>query len=347
MQYTHLGRTGLIVSRLCLGTMMFGPIRSEKESHTMLDKAFDLGINFIDTANMYGSQDFAGETEKIIGNWLAQGNGRREQIVLTTKVFGPMGHGVNDRGLSAYHIRQACENSLRRLKTDHIDIYFMHHIDRGEPTSADKESWGLPDRQISRPSHLKHETPWEEIWQAMELLVQQGKVLYIGSSNFAGWHIAQACEKAAARSFLGLTCEQSIYNLSNRTVELEVIPACREYGLGLIAWSPLAVGLLAGKLPEGEIGRRRHLDETIKTHHEKLIAYDSLCKELGEKPADVALAWLLHNPVLTAPIIGPRTVAQLTGSLRALEIHLNDGIMGRLEKIWPGPGGEAPEAYAW
>jgi aryl-alcohol dehydrogenase-like predicted oxidoreductase len=327
--------------------MVFGPIRSEKEAHAMLDKALELGINFVDTANMYGSKRFEGEAEKIIGNWLAQDGARREQIVLTTKVFGPMGHGVNDRGLSAYHIRQACEDSLRRLKTDHIDLYFMHHIDRGEPTPADKESWGLPDRQIYRPPHLKKQTPWEEIWQAMELLVQQGKVLYVGSSNFAAWNIVQACEKAAARSFLGLTCEQSVYNLNNRTVELEVIPACREYGLGFLAWSPLAVGLLAGKLPEGEIGRRCHLGETIETHHDKLVAYETLCKELGEKPADVALAWLLHNPVLAAPIIGPRTLEQLASSPRAFEIHLDDELMRRLDEIWPGPGGEAPEAYAW
>jgi aryl-alcohol dehydrogenase-like predicted oxidoreductase len=347
MQYTHLGRTGLIVSRLCLGTMVFGPIRSEKESHAMLDQALDSGINFVDTANMYGSRTFEGETEQIIGRWLAQGGGRREQVVLTTKVFGPMGHGANDRGLSARHIRQACEDSLRRLGTDYIDVYFMHHIDRGEPTAADVESWGLPDRKLVHSPYRKRETPWEEIWQAMELLVQQGKVLYVGSSNFAAWNIAQACEKAAARNFLGLVCEQSVYNLNNRMVELEVIPACREYGLGFLAWSPLAVGLLAGKLPEGERGRRRHLGEIIETHREQLDAYEVLCRELGEKPADVAVAWLLHNPALTAPIIGPRTSEQLASSLRALEIRLDGAILKRLDEIWPGPGGEAPEAYAW
>jgi aryl-alcohol dehydrogenase-like predicted oxidoreductase len=181
----------------------------------------------------------------------------------------------------------------------------------------------------------------------MELLVQQGKVLYVGSSNFAAWHIVQACERAAARCFLGLTCEQSVYNLSNRTVELEVIPACREYGLGFLAWSPLAVGLLAGQLREGETGRRSRRAKAIAAHRDQLVAYEALCGELGEKPADVALAWLLHNPVLTAPIIGPRTVEQLSGSLRALEIDLDDGVMARLDEIWPGPGGEAPEAYAW
>jgi aryl-alcohol dehydrogenase-like predicted oxidoreductase len=296
---------------------------------------------------MYGSVDFAGETESIIGSWLQKDKGRRDQVVLTTKVFGPMGLGPNDRGLSAYHIRKACEDSLKRLKTDHIDIYFMHHIDRGQPSQGDIESWGLPDRKIVRPSHLRPETPWEEIWQAMEILVQEGKVLYVGSSNFPAWSIAQGCEKAANRSFLGLTCEQSIYNLNNRAVELEVIPVCREYGLGFVAWSPLGVGLLAGRLPEGERGRRRHQAEVFETKQEQFKAYEALCNELGEKMADVSLAWLLHNPVLTAPIIGPRTIEQLIDSQRALEIQLDDGVMKRLDEIWPGPGGEAPEAYAW
>lgn len=347
MQYTHLGKTGLVVSRLCLGTMALGAIRSEQDSHEILDKALDIGINFVDTANIYGGRRFEGETEQIIGSWLAQGGGRREQVVLTTKVFGPMGHGANDRGLSARHIRQACEDSLRRLQTDHVDIYFMHHIDRGEPTPSDVEAWGLPERDMVRQPHLKRETPWEEIWQAMDLLVQQGKVLYVGSSNFAAWNIVQACEKANARNRLGLVCEQSLYNLSNRMVELEVIPACREYGLGLVAWSPLAVGLLAGLLKEGERGRRSRQSEKFEAHRGQLEAYESLCRDIGARPADVALAWLLDNPVLTAPIIGPRTVEQLVESQKAFEVHLDAETLARLDEIWPGPGGEAPEAYAW
>lgn len=221
MNYTHLGRTGLKVSRLCLGTMNFGDVTDEKTSARILDEALEAGINFIDTADVYGTeqspdiQQGSGLSEEIIGRWLQQG-GRRERIVLATKVYQPMGPGPNDRRLSAYHIRKACEDSLRRLKTDHIDVYQMHHIDR--------------------------HTPWEEIWQAMELLVQQGKVLYIGSSNFAGWDIATAQSVATARHFLGLVAEQSLYNLTARTVELEVIPACRHFGLGLIPWSPLAGG---------------------------------------------------------------------------------------------------------
>jgi aryl-alcohol dehydrogenase-like predicted oxidoreductase len=323
METTNLGRTGLQVSRLCLGAMNFGPHTSEEDSFAIMDRALELGINFFDTANVYGWKTGEGVTEHIIGRWLAQGGGRRQQIVLATKVFGKMGEGPNDRRLSAYHIRRACEESLRRMQTDHIDLYQMHHIDR--------------------------QTPWEEIWQAMELLVQQGKVIYVGSSNFAGWHIAQAQSKAKRRNFMGLVCEQSLYNLTERTIELEVIPACREYGLGLIPWSPLAGGMLGGALEKEAKGRRasEQAQKNIDKHRSKLQKYEALCREIGEKPADVALAWLLHNPAVTAPIIGPRTLEQLDGSLRALEVVLSDEALAQLNEIWPGPGGEAPEAYAW
>jgi aryl-alcohol dehydrogenase-like predicted oxidoreductase len=282
-----------------------------------------VGINFFDTANRYGREIGLGFTEEIIGRWLAQGGRRREQIVLATKVYGAMGEGLNDRGLSAYHIRQACEDSLRRLQTDHIDLYQMHHVDRS--------------------------TPWEEIWQAMEQLVREGKVIYVGSSNFAGWHIAQAQASAAARHFMGLVSEQSLYNLRARTIEMEMIPVCRAYGLGLIPWSPLGGGLLGGVLQQMTEGRRadQGVQERIKQYRPQLEAYESFCAEWGETPANVALAWLLHNPVVTAPIIGPRTLEQLEGSLRALEIELPAEALARLDEIWPGPGGEAPEAYAW
>lgn len=322
MQYTQLGRTGLKVSRLCLGTMNLGDFVDEPGSWAIMDRALDLGINFFDTANRYGNPKGQGITEEIIGRWLAQG-GRREKIVLATKLRNPMGPGVNDQGMSAYHIRQQCEASLRRLQTDHIDLYQMHHIERT--------------------------APWEEVWQAMEVLVQQGKILYVGSSNFGGWHIAQAQEAAKARHFLGLVSEQSIYNLRTRMVELEVIPACRAYGLGLILWSPLGGGLLAGALRKAAEGRRANegLQQQIEQHRSQLEAYEALCGEIGETPADVGLAWLLHNPVVTGPIVGPRTIMQLESSLRALEIKLSDEVLKRLDTIWPGPGGEAPEAYAW
>jgi aryl-alcohol dehydrogenase-like predicted oxidoreductase len=335
MQYTHLGRTGLEVSRLCLGTMNFGPECSEAESVRIMDHALEQGINFFDTANIYGQifwdnssrsslfQRSEGTSEQIIGKWLAQGGGRRDQIVLATKVYQPMGPGPNDRHLSAYHIRKACDDSLRRLQTDHIDLYQMHHIDR--------------------------QTPWEEIWQAMETLVQQGKVIYVGSSNFAGWQIVQANGMARARHFLGLVSEQSLYNLSARTVELEVLPACQAYGLGVIPWSPLAGGLLAGALRKAEAGRRASssIKVALEQNRTKLEAYEPFCTQLGEEPAQVALAWLLANPVVTAPIIGPRTTEQLDENLRALEISLSKETLSKLDEIFPGPGGAAPEAYAW
>ena len=323
MEYTHLGRTGLEVSRLCLGTMNFGPFATEAESFAMMDRALDLGINFFDTANVYGWKKGEGITEQIVGRWFAQGGGRREKVVIATKVYAKMGDWPNEKNLSAYHIRRACDESLRRLQTDHIDLYQMHHVDRA--------------------------TPWEEIWQAMEQLVTAGKVIYVGSSNFAGWHIAQAQGAARARNFMGLVSEQSRYSLAVRAVELEVVPACRAHGLGIIPWSPLAGGMLAGALDKAREGRRAddEVRDDVKKHRRQLEAYETLCRGLGEKPADVALAWLLSNPAVTAPIIGPRTMAQLEDSLRALELELAAETLQKLDEIWPGPGGEAPEAYAW
>ena len=321
MKYVHLGRSGLKVSRLCLGTMNFGPETTEADSYTIMDQALELGINFFDTANVYGWETGEGITEQIIGRWFAQGGGRREKVVLATKVFGRMGDWPNQSRLSALHIKRACEDSLRRLQTDHIDLFQMHHVDR--------------------------QSPWEEIWQAMELLVQQGKVLYVGSSNFAGLHIGLAQHAAEKRNFLGLVSEQSKYSLNMRMIELELIPTCREYGLGLIPWSPLGGGLLAGsEFASGDRAKGRLAAASEQTRTQ-LAEYEAFCTELGEKPADVALAWMLANPVVTAPIIGPRTMAQLEESLRALEISLDADALARLDAIWPGPGGEAPEAYAW
>jgi len=328
MHYKHLGRTGLKVSRLCLGTMNFGELTNESTSFEIMDAALDAGINYFDTADVYGgpnSPDMEkgyGISEEYIGRWLAQG-GRRERIVIATKVYQPMETGPNDRHLSAYHIRKACEESLRRLQTDHIDLYQMHHIDRS--------------------------TPWEEIWQAMEVLVRQGKVIYVGSSNFAGWDIATAQSTAIARSFMGLASEQSLYNLTARTIELEVIPACRHFGLGLVPWSPIGGGLLGGMLRKAAEGRRAKpkVTQQIERLRPQLEAYESLCRDIGEKPSDVALAWLLRNPAVTAPIIGPRTVEQLKENLRAVDVVLSDDVLEQLDKIWPGPGGEAPKAYAW
>ncbi len=323
MEHVRLGRTGLSVSRVCLGTMNFGPQATEAESFAMMDAALELGIDFFDTANVYGWKTGEGVTEQIVGRWLAQGGGRRDRIVLATKVYGRMGQGPNDGRLSAYHIRRACQESLRRLKTDRIDLYQMHHVDRS--------------------------TPWEEVWQAMEVLVGQGKVLYVGSSNFAAWHIAEANHAASRRSFLGIVSEQSLYNLRSRTIELEVIPACRALGVGILPYSPLAGGLLGGALRKAKEGRRAsdRMQGLVEKHRPQLERWERLCSELGHDPADVAVAWMLRNPAITSPIVGPRTMEQLKGSLGAFEVRLDDAAIAKLDEIWPGPGGEAPEAYAW
>jgi aryl-alcohol dehydrogenase-like predicted oxidoreductase len=322
MKHRRLGRTALRVSELCLGTMNFGPLTSQEDSFVIMDRALDHGINFFDTANRYGGDKGPGATEEIVGRWFAQGGNRREKVVLATKVFGPMTDWPNDGGLSARHIRDACDASLRRLQTDHIDLYQMHHVDRA--------------------------APWDEIWQAMETLVDQGKVVYVGSSNFAGWHIAQANEAASKRHFLGLVSEQSLYNLMARTVELEVLPACRGYGLGVIPWSPLAGGLLGGRPDDGATGRRRNVQPRYERARPQLERWETFCDKLGEEPAAVALAWLLHQSGVTAPIVGPRTLEQLEGaSLRATELELDDAALKELDEIFPGPGGRAPEAYAW
>ena len=323
MQYTYLGRTGLKVSRLCLGTMNFGPETSEPDSFAIMDHAHELGINFFDTADVYGWKKGEGVTEQIIGRWFAQGGQRREKTVIATKLYGDMGDWPNTSRLSALHIKRACEGSLRRLQTDYIDLYQMHHIFR--------------------------EATWDEIWQALEQLVREGKILYVGSSNFAAWHIVQANEAARRRNFLGLVSEQSRYNLLCRTVELEVLPACEHYGLGVIPWSPLAGGLLAGAAAKAKAGRRagKWVQTDLAKHAAKVEAYERLCTELEQAPSELALAWTLRHKAVTAPIVGPRTSEQLDGAMRALELQLSDDVLKRLDEIFPGPGGPAPEAYAW
>ena len=330
VKHKRLGKHGVLVSDLCLGTMNFGWHTSQNESFAIMDRALELGINFFDTADTYGWATDRGDTEIIVGNWFALGNGRRESVVLATKVYNPVDRkgqraepNTDGRSLSAYKIRKHCEGSLRRLQTDVIDLYQMHHIDR--------------------------DCPWDEIWQAFDALVKQGSIVYVGSSNFAGWDIATACQEAAHRGLMGLASEQSIYHLDNRTIELEVIPACRHYGLGLIPWSPLAGGLLGGVLEKLGAGRRvsEGVQKEIEAKRPQLERYEALCREIGEAPATVALAWLLHNPAVTAPIIGPRTVEQLESAVRATEVTLDAAVLAKLDAIFPGPGGEAPNAYAW
>ena len=323
MQYTHLGRSGLKVSRLCLGTMNFGPQTEETAAHSIMDSALESGINFFDTANVYGGTGHRGWTEEIIGRWFAGDGERRERTVLATKLYGTMTDRPNESKLSALNIRRALDASLKRLQTDYIDIYQFLHVDR--------------------------ETPWDEIWQAMDVAVQQGKILYAGSSNFAGWHIAQAQESAARRNFTGLVSEQSIYNLLTRNLELEVIPAAQQYGLGLIPWSPLHGGLLGGVLKKERDGVRRtegRAAETLKKHQDQIRQYEDLADDLGHEPGDVALAWLLHQPAVTAPIVGPRTQEQLDAAIRALDVKLDADALKRLDDIFPGHR-TAPEDYAW
>ncbi|MCJ8013310.1 aldo/keto reductase [Paenibacillus sp. KQZ6P-2] len=326
MQYTYLGKSGLKVSRLCLGTMNFGPATDEKEAFRIMDAALDAGIQFFDTANIYGWGQNAGLTETIIGRWFAQGGSRREKVVLATKVHGDM-HDLADgpngpEGLSSYKIRRHLEGSLKRLQTDHIELYQMHHVDRS--------------------------VSWDELWGAFELAVSQGKIGYVGSSNFAGWQIAQAQCKAQNRHFLGLVAEQHKYNLSCRLPELEVLPAAKEMGLGVIPWSPLDGGMLGrNALKKLEGTRSGNNPKKIEKHRVQLEAFAELCNELGEPQDSVALAWLLMHPAVTAPIIGPRTLEQLESSLRVTDITLDESVLKRLDEIFPGPGGEAPEAYAW
>jgi aryl-alcohol dehydrogenase-like predicted oxidoreductase len=303
--------------------MNFGPQSSEENSHDIMDLAIDAGINFFDTANVYGWEIGKGTTEEIIGRWFAQGGQRRERVVLATKLYGSMTDWPNDTFLSARNIRRACDESLRRLKTDWIDLYQMHHVDRS--------------------------TPWEEIWEAFSVLRQQGKVIYFGSSNFAGWHLAQAQAEAHRLGMVGLVSEQSIYNLAVRTIELEVLPAAQHLGIGVIPWSPLFGGVLGGILEKAAEGRAvgDRTKERLERHRDQVERYEALCRRVGQDPADVGLAWLLAQPGVTAPIIGPRTSDQLQGNLRSLDLVIDDEILSELDEIWPGPGGTAPEAYAW
>lgn len=330
MEYTQLGRTGLKVSRLVLGTMNFGPQTDEADSHAIMDAALDAGINFFDTANVYGQGENKGRTEEIIGNWFAQGGDRRDKTVIATKVYGTMAaDGVawpNHDKLSAVNIRRAVDASLRRLRTDRIDLYQFHHIDRA--------------------------TGFDEIWQAVDTLVQQGKVLYAGSSNFPGYKIAQANETAARRGgTIGLVSEQCLYNLAERRAEMEVIPAAQEYGLGVIPWSPLHGGVLGGIIRKEVQGGRRASGRTADTladpaKRAQIQAYEDLLDKHGVEPGEAALAWLLTRPGVTGPIVGPRTAEQLASALRAVELELSDELLTGLDEIFPGTG-PSPEAFAW
>ncbi|MFJ9412410.1 aldo/keto reductase [Streptomyces sp. NPDC101393] len=328
MEYTYLGRTALQVSRLCLGTLNLGVRATKEESFEILDRGLDRGINFLDTANQYGWQIYKGFTEELLGEWFAQGGGRRDQVVLATKVYNAMSDRPNDGGLSARHIIASCEASLRRLRTDWIDLFQMHHVDR--------------------------HAPWEEVWQAMEILTQQGKVRYVGSSNFAGWHLAEAQEAAARRNFLGIVSEQSVYNMVTRYVELELIPAAQRYGVAVLAWSPLHGGLLSGalrKLEEGTAVKtaQGRAMQALEAHRDAVAGYEKLCAGIGADPAEVGMAWVMSRPGVTAPVIGPRSIRQLESALGALDLNLTDELLAEIDQLFPplGNGGPGPEAWAW
>lgn len=323
MQYTSLGKSGMKISRMVLGTMNFGDKTEEKEAFRIMDRALELGINLFDTANSYCH----GETEKIIGRWLAQGNGRREQVILATKVYDYLGSEAEDgpnapRGLSAYKIRRHLEGSLNRLQTDHIELYQMHHVDRN--------------------------VSWDELWGALEREVNLGKIDYIGSSNFAGRDLVTASYEAKNRHFLGLISEQHRYSLLERLPELEVIPAARELGIGILVWGPLAGGLLSeNALQPSEASRGKDNQSWMgEALRKQLERFAELCGQLGEKQSDVALAWLLQREGVTAPIMGIRTLNQLESAVHALDIHLEEDFLAELDKIFPGYG-PAPEYYAW
>ena len=330
MKFKPLGRTGMKVSRLCVGSWNFGTYTEKKDAFRIMDVAADAGINYIDTANAYPDVGMRGVSEQIIGEWFATGGGRREKTVLATKVFSwseDPNDGPNDgHGLSIYKIRRHIHASLRRLQTDHVELYQMHHVDP--------------------------EVTWDELWDAFQALFYQGKIDYVGACNFAGMHLMQAHMAAKDKRILGLVSEQDKYNLLCRMPELELIPTAEHLGIGVLPYSPLAEGRLAGSARKGSDGktRRRPIDTSTEAGRKlqaQVDAYAALCAELGESEANVALAWLLANPAVTSVITGPRTVEQLEDMLRAVEIELDESSLRRLDEIFPGPGGRAPEAYAW
>jgi aryl-alcohol dehydrogenase-like predicted oxidoreductase len=333
MQYTKLGRSNLTVSRICLGTMHFGSRTPEAEAFEIMDKALEMGINFFDTANVYGGTGGRGKTEEIIGRWFKQGGSRREQVVLATKVYGTMTDPTipnEEAGVSTYKVRKHVADSLSRLQTDHIDLYQVHHID-----------WRITA---------------EEFWGTFEWLVNKGKVLYLGTSNFPGWGLAKYQMQALQRGFLGFVSEQTQYNLLNRYPELEVLPAALDFGIGILAYMPLGGGLLTGKKTALDGSRTSDVEREYEldlSDNRQFEAFSDLCKEIGEEEFVVAIAWTLAHPALSSAIVGVRRVDHLRGLDRAAALQLDQGVMDRLDDIFninrgrPLQPGAAPKAYAW
>ncbi len=310
MEYRNLGRCGLKVSVLCLGSMQFGWTADETTSHEVLTAAYEAGIQFIDTADIYSrwvEGNPGGVAERIIGNWLKKGVARREQVVIATKVRGPMGEAPNDQGLSRHRILLAVEASLRRLGTDYIDLYQLH--------------W--PD----------DDTPIEETLRALDDLVHQGKVRYVGCSNFPAWRLMQALWTADRRGLTAFASLQPHYNLIHRAeYERELEAVCLEYGLGVMPYSPLAGGFLSGKYKRGEPppqGSRGESSGRIKAYMEDsrswavLDALQQVARTHGATTSQVALAWLMQRKSVTSPIIGPRNLEQLRDNLGAVDLTLD------------------------
>ena len=332
MQYAKLGRSNMSVSKICIGTMHFGGYTPEDEAFRIMDKALEMGINFFDTANVYGGKSGRGASEEIIGRWFQQGKGRRDRVVLATKVYGNMtdNPGPNEEhGVSSYKVRRHAADSLRRLQTDRIDLYQVHHIDLG----------------ISL----------EEFWTTFGRLINDGDVLYMGTSNFPGWGLAKYQMYAWQQGMVGFVSEQPQYNLLNRYPEMEVIPAARNFGIGIIPYMPLAGGLLTGKQRSTAGSRTEQVEQEygMTVDNEQLNDFTALCREIGEAPYVVAIAWTLANPAVSSAIVGVRTVAHLDGLDRAADLQIAPEHLARLNEIFdinkgrPLRGSEAPFAFAW
>ncbi len=315
MEYRSLGRTGVMVSSLCLGVMNFGGVTSPEDSIAMIDRALDAGINFIDTANVYNG----GQSEVVLGNAL-KANGKRDSIVLATKVNGAMGEGLNDRGISRYHIIKACEDSLRRLQTDHIDLYQLH-----------------------RPSLT---IPQDETLRALDDLVRAGKVRYIGSSTFPAWMVMEGLAVSDRHNLVRFISEQPPYNLLDRRIENELVPLCQKYGIAILPWSPLAGGILAGRysastssgtgFPEGSRAQRMGATFQERVTERGLTAAQrlgELARERGLTASQFALLWCKDQPGITAPILGPRTMAHLEDALAIADKTLDDADRALLDEL--------------
>lgn len=314
VESVNLGRAGLKVSRLCLGTMLFGGPVEEPESVRIIHRALDAGINFLDTADVYN----AGETERIVGRAL---QGRRDDVVLATKGRGAMGPGPNDAGSGRRHLLSAVEASLRRLGTDYVDLYYLHSPD--------------------------YDTPIEESLSALDDCVRQGKIRYVGCSNFYAWQVCEGIWTSRSRNGTAFAAIQPLYNIVNRDAEVELLPLCDAYGLGVVPYSPLARGVLAGKylpgapLPEGSRAARgdRRIQQT-ELREENFVAAQRLrplAEAHGATLTQFALAWLLANPLVTAPIIGPRTMEQLEDNLGCLDVRIRPEDEAEVNRINP-PG---------